>query len=284
MKALPIIGIIIAVLLVAAGGLYFGLLRESDTVALLYVDSGEVQVDTGSGWNAAVDQMELSKNAKVKTLDGKASIVFFDQDVLTLQPNTEIILSQLSSNNIEIDQKSGETWNRVEKLAGREYTVSTPTSVATVRGTGFILGDDYLDVDDGTVNFKDKETGTSEDVAEFESAKNRDGKLEKGKLDKDALLRIREKIEKEIEHLQTTRERIIEKNPFLLKRAEKMGFSREKIRQSLKDMDEGKESIQDAQEKAPKIEKVQKVLRLTQRIANLQEKLAKVNERIASMQ
>ncbi len=91
----------------------------------------------------------------VSTKDGEATIAFEDGSELRLDQQTTIMITK-ESNEMTIMQSAGQTWTRLMAIAGIEtYKVQTPTSVATVRGTGFAVNvsDDGAEiiVDDGEV-------------------------------------------------------------------------------------------------------------------------------------
>ena len=68
---------IIAVLLIIIGFLVYTTLYSTATrTAYLMIDEGSVDVDQGSGWEPAVDMMDLSIDDKIRTNAGKATVVF----------------------------------------------------------------------------------------------------------------------------------------------------------------------------------------------------------------
>jgi len=83
------------------------------------------------------DQIVLQNNAFVKTTDSYAHVIFVDNSLMSIDVNSEVQIT-VKDFGTTIDQILGNTWHRVEKLAhGKEYTVTTPTSLAAVRGTKF---------------------------------------------------------------------------------------------------------------------------------------------------
>jgi hypothetical protein len=161
-KKLLVILAVLAVIFAAILGilLMFNFIELPRPVATLVVDSGTVQVKHGDGsWTDAASGMELNTKDSVKTLENSgASIIFFDSNIMRLDQNTEVSISSIvSQKSISFDQASGNTWSKISKASGiREYEVSTPTTVATVRGTGFAvkMADGKTDVlvGHGTVN------------------------------------------------------------------------------------------------------------------------------------
>jgi len=114
------------------------LLGSSTRVAFLNIEEGTVQVDTGNGWETAVNEMSLSLKDKIKTLDGRAVLVLYESIIIELDKNTEVAIEQLSKDNVKVYQSSGSTWNKFTAIMGiQNFEVETPTTVATVRGTEF---------------------------------------------------------------------------------------------------------------------------------------------------
>lgn len=137
---IPIIGIVVFAYL------YFTVLSPPVTVAELIIDSGTVQVmHPGGDWIQGQNGMLLGQGDSVRTLEAsEAAIIFFESSILRLGPETEIEIQKLDptpdSTYIEIKQELGQTWNKILKLSGIDsYQVETPTTVASVRGTGFSI-------------------------------------------------------------------------------------------------------------------------------------------------
>ncbi len=134
------------------------LVSSKTRVAFLNIESGAVEVDTGKGWAAAEDGMELGLEDKVKTgEDGSAVIVLYESIMVQLDANTEVSIAQLSKDKVKINQQSGSTWNKFAAISGiKNFEVETPTTVATVRGTEFWVDMDSIGVDEGQVDAKMK--------------------------------------------------------------------------------------------------------------------------------
>ena len=76
---------------------FFFLTGSSTTPAYLDIDYGSVEVDQGSGWVKAEDQMELSLDDKIKTNDAKASVILFESVIISLDPDSEVSIADLSN-------------------------------------------------------------------------------------------------------------------------------------------------------------------------------------------
>jgi hypothetical protein len=243
------------------------------TAAILYVEEGTVEADTGSGWVAATDEMELEEGAKVRTGAGTASIVLLEGEVMHLEPNSEIALRELGSSRIRISQVLGETWHKVTRISGvSAYEVETPSTVATVRGTEFFVtmdGEDEVAVEEGEV-----ETGF---------VKSPSKKLMLTAKRKARMMSTEDIIDSEmsddprpakfkqmyLERLQRMRMREIEKNGALLSMARKTyGVTDESLQQYLDDVDNGRRDEDEAYAQVPSAlkKKIERAYQLTKAI------------------
>ena len=150
-----LIAAVVLALIFGAG--FFVLSPPSVSAAIVYVERGDVQVNTGNDWQTATNEMEIGQGAKVRTGDGEATVVLLEGEILHLEPHTEVLLDMINKDKIKISQVAGETWNKVTRISGvSEYTIETPNTVATVRGTEFTLTDEEVVVDEGEVDYTDK--------------------------------------------------------------------------------------------------------------------------------
>jgi hypothetical protein len=114
----------------------------------LSIISGAVEV-SGPEVNsqAGIDGMTLEAGTHVKTApDSSALLTFFDGSTVELKPDTDIEIQQLKSDDgqavtIVLKQWVGRTWSTVVKMAdkGSRYEIDTPSAVALVRGTQFLV-------------------------------------------------------------------------------------------------------------------------------------------------
>jgi hypothetical protein len=159
------IALVVIVLLVIGIAAFFvlGPLLKKTSNAILIVNQGEVQVDSGKGWQGADSGMAVYQGTKIKTLEGaRASLVLFGSSVVRLGEATELSLDSIvekeGSVSVNIKQAAGKTWSQVLQLSGiKEFEIQTPTTVATVRGTNFGVllaggNETSVIVDKGTVN------------------------------------------------------------------------------------------------------------------------------------
>jgi len=135
----------------------------ASTVLTIFTGVAEV-ARGGADFIVAADGAVLSNSDRVRTSDaGHALITFFDGSTLELEPSTMVQVGTASPNangsiTIEIAQSLGRTWTSVQKLtrADSKFEIKTPTSTATVRGTGFLTevlasGETTVLTTDGTV-------------------------------------------------------------------------------------------------------------------------------------
>jgi len=162
-KVFLVIPVIIVLILV---GVVWVILTSDSNVAKaqLVIDSGTVQVKHGGGvWTPAEDGMFLYQSDSVKTGDDSAAtIVLFESSLIRLDNNTEVtlreLIQQVEETSVSIQQDAGRTWNTVLKISGIDnYEVQTPTTVASVRGTAFVVtvfadGETYYGIGHGNLN------------------------------------------------------------------------------------------------------------------------------------
>ena len=161
MKKLIII--LLLIILIAVGGACYALSNPVELEApkvILTPEEGTVWVNE----REVKGELELKENDLVKTGENAlASINFFDESIVRLDENTEILLKDLQSENfttkkINFKINLGHLWARILKLVDKdaEFSIETPTTVASVRGTAFDLlvspeGEVEIDVDENTV-------------------------------------------------------------------------------------------------------------------------------------
>jgi len=142
--------------------------------AQLIIESGTVEIKHGSGtWISAENGMLLYESDSVKTgNNSSASIIFLKTSIVRLDSNTEVTLEKLikeEETSITLHQDSGRTWNTVYKISGIDnYEIQTPTTVASVRGTAFVVivwenTSTYYGVSHGILNVSSISNGVIQD-------------------------------------------------------------------------------------------------------------------------
>ena len=266
-----IIWSIVAIVLLIIVGVFFSITSSATTPSLLYIENGDVFVDKGYDYEKAIDEMELKESWKIKTNENsEASIVFYESDIIMLEPNTEVFISELKSDSVKTETNSGETMHTIAKITGtRSYEAKTPSAVATVRGTIFTLSPEkdeallYEGILNLNVNDNDLQLSPNQktflskaDVSEF----NEDD-IEKFKLKKERLVGKYKKL----------RDREIRKKKLVVGAIKKMYNADDaQIQKWLQEADEGKRDLNEAENKIPfKIKSVNKVKKMTEKIREL---------------
>jgi len=155
--------IIPVIIIICVIGLIWFTQASESVQAQLIIDSGTVQVkQEGGQWTSAEDGMLISQSYSVRTGDNSsATVILFESSIIRLDSNTEITLEEMikeAETSVKITQDSGRTWNTVLKISGiDDYEVQTPTTVASVRGTAFVIivqpnGTTYYGVSHGILN------------------------------------------------------------------------------------------------------------------------------------
>jgi len=114
----------------------------------LSIISGTVDIQAPtSDSQPGINGMTLDVGTRIQTgQDATALLTFFDGSTLKLEPGTDIEIQQLEFNDeqsvtIVLKQLIGRTWSHVVKMAdkGSHYEIITPSAVALVRGTQFVI-------------------------------------------------------------------------------------------------------------------------------------------------
>lgn len=140
------------VALIAAGVLIPGVLiltqqRAAGADMILSIIDGTADVARGPAeFTRAGDGQVLNAGDRVRTADQSHAVVtFFDGSTMELEPATTITVVQATASptgaiTIQIQQAIGRTWSAVQQLtrADSKFEIRTPSTTATVRGTGFV--------------------------------------------------------------------------------------------------------------------------------------------------
>jgi len=270
---IPIIAVIILLLIVSA----VTVTSSKTRVAFLNIEEGQVEVDTGNGWQAAEDSMALGLDDKVRTIEGKAVIILYETILVQLEENTEITIEELSKENVKVYQSSGSTWNKFAAISGiQSYQVETPTTVATVRGTSFWVDVESVGVSDGKVNVQIKETERPKEETEEKLLELTAGK--KVMLDNEIPIiedfsdeDNRHVVEKKIitvKHLKKLRDEEINKHKTTYALIKKMkGWSDKDVADYLDELDQGKHDMEEVKRNSPvPLKSLDKLTKITEEI------------------
>lgn len=146
--------------------------KEQDVKSRVISYLGTVNITRGAeAQRPVVLGEELKEGDRIVT--GRASFVVFSTGaaaVARIQPESDVVLTSIADmSNIDLGLDKGSVLSRVNKLAkGAGYRVTTPTVVASVRGTLFSVNTDEgtgtVAVKNGTVRVAVKNSGKSMDV------------------------------------------------------------------------------------------------------------------------
>jgi uncharacterized cupin superfamily protein len=270
--------IIIGIIALIGLGSYFTF-RSNVTSALLKVNSGNVMVDSGNGYESITGEVALGITDKVKTgEDGRATLVLFESFIQIIDPNTELSVEKLANENPKIKQAAGTTWNKFTSLTGmKSIEVETPTSVAIVRGTGYTVELDGIKVIDGTVQI------TTSAGDEFMVEAGRAAVFENGtwierNLTAEEITSLIDRLKSTIPVLKDLRSRVISDNKFLIGIAEKAaGMSETELQNYLEETDNNLHDVQEIYDQSPVKSKV------VVRIAEITRAIQDENKLIANL-
>lgn len=185
---------------------------------------GNVEIYFNGKWSKALEDQNLSLNDKIKTGENStAALILHESIFVEIDPLTEIEISSLSNDNTILKQDRGTTWNKFTDVAGiSSYSVQTPTTIASVRGTEFEISSDeeasVLMVEEGEVDFKaDNEEVRVKPNEKFmvkrKKLKDRMAKkmekLEMGLKDHE---RMAKRVEKNVKRMEKVKERVIRRS------------------------------------------------------------------------
>ncbi len=282
-KLFKIIGIVIlSLILIVTITAYFLLKTPADKGAYIQTFEGEVQVFTNNNWQTPVLNQELSLNDKIKTTSGSATLLLMEKAIVSIEPNTEIEISSLSENNIQIKQNSGSTWNKFLGIVGVDtYSVETPNAVASVRGTEFNIKNNTATVSEGVVGYKTENDEIT--LNKYEKAEIKEGlKLEKQELTKEEKSQILERKKETLKNLKNLRNSEIEKNKFLVNKVKDMyKLTDDDINMYLEKIDNGEIDDNMLIEKSPvKTDSLKKVKKINDEIKNTKKDIATLEKEL----
>ncbi|MCS7228369.1 MAG: FecR family protein, partial [Endomicrobia bacterium] len=158
---------------------------------------GQVQVIRGKTAVSVKKGLLLYENDRIKTMkNSDAVLIFRDGSSVSLGENTDVVIRDLIEKiSISLDRGKVKT-KVVSKQTNEVFEIRTPVSVASVRGTEFILiyenNISELYVLDGEVNFEDI-LGNTTVVSSMEQCfATEQGLQEKSLIDKEKIKVIKE--------------------------------------------------------------------------------------------
>ncbi len=138
--------------------------QKQKAVAAIFKPVGTVEMKSGEKeWTAAKPAMPLLAGDIVRTRENSFAIIkFLENSIVRVQEKSEVTISgtiakgEFSKN---VDVRRGEVGFEVKKRPNEKFEFTTPTSVASIRGTSGLLiagqdSNDVLILGSGNVDFK----------------------------------------------------------------------------------------------------------------------------------
>jgi hypothetical protein len=139
-----------------------GLLFAQNTEAVIKEMTGTVELKTSASadWAAAKAGDRIGKNTIVSTGFKSTAILVAGNSTIVVRPLTRLSLAELINQNetetVNVNLNTGRVRVDVNPPAGSKanFTVQTPTSTASVRGTAFDMNTVNIQVLKGAVNYR----------------------------------------------------------------------------------------------------------------------------------
>lgn len=114
---------------------------DANPVARLTLTKGEVIIVEGGSTHPASAGQTIMAGQTVRTgTDSMAELFVRDQGIVRISENAEFGVKRMDASGAEFDQTKGSTAVFLKKMRqDTDFKISTPTSVAAVRGTSFII-------------------------------------------------------------------------------------------------------------------------------------------------
>lgn len=137
--------VLMVFILAVSAGVYFAGPRGAQAAELSSLNGVVEMVATDGEWSPVSNGDRLQSGQRVRTLNESwVTLTFFDGTQVTLEPNTDLMLSKVDGAwgkrlQVAMIQNEGETNHQVVPLQGDDstYQVMTPSGEASVRGTAF---------------------------------------------------------------------------------------------------------------------------------------------------
>ena len=261
---------IIAALVLGICVIFLAISYASQDIAVLYIESGVVEVDVGTGWKTADDGMKLREQDIVKTGEGRATIVLHESIIVQIEPDSEIQIVDLDDSKTEISETVGSVWIKFTGVTGIDtLTIGTPKTVATVRRTELWMSIDEVRVVEGEVEVV--YNGQKELVAPGEKAfVTKKNLLDRRELTEAEWDQMREGIERNTKIMKKQRLRVLEKDRIVYSIATNaFGLDRSTAERYLDELDNNDEDLENLTSQLPyKPDSVKKAQAWTEEIRN----------------
>ena len=106
--------------------------------------SAKAMIVGKSEWQNAPDKIYLYRGERLKTgSDGRVALTFFDQSIIRLNTDTEVLFASLKKKNETYNINNGNLWSKVERITNPNSTFSITTDLITVDTRGAIFAVSY---------------------------------------------------------------------------------------------------------------------------------------------
>ena len=170
MKRIPIILCIITVFLL--GSAVFVAAQSAKITDV----QGKVEVNQGAGWSAARAGLTIPLGTVISTGFGSKAVLQVGMSKIEVRPLTRMsvakYLEQEGEATTSLDLRVGRVKATVESAEGvrHDFTIKSPTSTASVRGTEFTFDGYRVRVTEGRVRIVINDSGVPELVFEGETS------------------------------------------------------------------------------------------------------------------
>jgi len=115
--------------------------QDAVPVARLTITKGDVKIVEGESVTAVTSGQVLKAGQLIRTgADSMAELFVKDQGIIRLSSNTEFGVKRVDASGSEFEQPVGQATVFLKRLKqDSEFSINTPTSVAAVRGTSFMV-------------------------------------------------------------------------------------------------------------------------------------------------
>jgi len=217
-------------------------------------------------------------------------LVLKESIFIDIDPETEVSIEELSKNSAKLKQNSGSTWSKFTALSGiNSYSIETPTTVATVRGTEFGVNlnkEKYeIEVGEGNVEVEDTENNEKQTLTEFQSLEKIHGQKAKLiEISKERRKIVLTRMEKSLENMKQMRLKQIRRQKLIFNQVKKKySVTDADIEKSLSKLDAGEFNQEEILAKVPEelrnLPAVQNLVNLNKKIFEQREKIQEARQK-----
>ncbi len=139
-KVLFIIIVLLIIVVLGIGLYFYKPYLQSEPNAVLNVDNGKVEVDSGNGFVEVKNGTQLKEGWIVRTgNESEAEIIFLGSASIKLDELSSLIIKKINKENriVSIEQGEGDIWYDILEGSGIKIELETPDGNFTNEGTSF---------------------------------------------------------------------------------------------------------------------------------------------------